>query len=103
MGIMLGYALATLMSSFTECPLYECWRWPFFIQAILMTPITLMCYFVPGQHIDARKNRENVLEYANETEVSFFFFFFFFSFVSCVFLSAHQLILSLFFFRAMPV
>jgi hypothetical protein len=55
LGVMSGYVLATaslwLSDRSRQCPLFACWRWPFVIQVVLVTPLIAGLFFVPDNDI----------------------------------------------------
>lgn len=54
-GVMLGYVLSTVVIGLSGgnsmCYHILCWRLPFLIQTILLTPLFVAFYFVPDTHL----------------------------------------------------
>ena len=62
-GVMGGYVLATAAlwvrdSQSLTCPVFACWRWPFLLQVLLLTPLIVCLFFVPDKDIDIYMNHQ---------------------------------------------
>jgi MFS family permease len=60
-GVTLGYLMASVTvwvnESFRGCGGILCWRWPFILQVILVTPLALGLFWIPDEHILMRFTR----------------------------------------------
>jgi hypothetical protein len=63
---MVGYIIASVLVNLSHndmCMGLMCWRWAFLIEIMLLTPLYIGLYFVPGEHIqvcvDARARKES--------------------------------------------
>ena len=57
-GVMTGYIIASLITTFSNesntCFGLLCWRWPFIIEVILITPLSIGCFFVPKEYFNVK-------------------------------------------------
>eukprot|EP01038_Epipyxis_sp_PR26KG_P014548 gene14548-19530_t len=71
-GVMTGYIIASVVILFVNksgvCFSLQCWRWPFLIEVMLLTPICIGVYFIPKEHISIRVHkRPNKSKYVNNS------------------------------------
>lgn len=71
-GVMTGYIIASISTSIsqhrTTCWGLLCWRWPFLIEVMLLTPLYLGLYFVPNADLDVCADRRSTVKAAPSPE-----------------------------------
>ena len=54
-GVMMGYIIASVLTSvsnhYDTCLGLLCWRWPFLIEIMLLTPLYFGLYFIPSEDL----------------------------------------------------
>ncbi len=65
-GVMMGYIIASIITTLSRgastCGFILCWRIPFLLEVLFVTPFCVALYFVPAEHINlkiAHKNSVN--------------------------------------------
>jgi len=57
-GVMMGYIIASIITTLsrgaTTCGFILCWRIPFLLEVLFITPFCIALYFVPAEHINLK-------------------------------------------------
>ncbi|KAF0719500.1 Aste57867_1000 [Aphanomyces stellatus] len=59
LGVMFGYLFGSVSNwlSVDVC-LFQCWRWPFLLQFLLVVPLMVGIFFVPSEHLSILKKKK---------------------------------------------
>lgn len=57
MGYIIASVITTVFRHATVCMDLLCWRWPFLIEVMLLSPLYLGLYFIPREDISVMVNR----------------------------------------------
>jgi hypothetical protein len=79
-GVMMGYILASFITTFVadphdpmvDAPLCYgilCWRWPFLIEVVLLTPFCLAIFLVPREHVIIRIGDKAPAASSNKSDI----------------------------------
>ncbi|RHZ28710.1 hypothetical protein DYB37_011259 [Aphanomyces astaci] len=53
LGVMFGYLFGSVSNWLsTDMCFFQCWRWPFLVQFVLVVPLMIGVFFVPTEHLD---------------------------------------------------
>ncbi len=62
-GVMMGYIIASIITTLSRgtntCGFILCWRIPFLLEVLFVTPFCIALYFVPAEHINLRIAHKN--------------------------------------------
>lgn len=78
LGVMMGYIVASIFMNFAQssvtCGSILCWRWPFLIEIILLSPLYLALYFVPVEYmalsVHARGKRNPISRVSSKNQIN---------------------------------
>ncbi|RHZ38735.1 hypothetical protein DYB26_013136, partial [Aphanomyces astaci] len=53
LGVMFGYLFGSVSNWLsTDMCFFQCWRWPFLVQFVLVVPLMIGVFFVPTEHLN---------------------------------------------------